>query len=173
MKAQVINQVDRKFISCLVDLDHSTHRESDILLEKHPAGSTLILIDQHAADERVRVECFLKEICSGFLRHCEGSGGVEVLELSPAVPILLTRHEVSRLVSVEEVQSAFARWGVRFEGLAKLTSLEPEGTGNEANAGYAQVFIQAIPAVVGDKVSLDRCMVLRGSLSSCIVTPEQ
>jgi len=160
LKAQIINQVDRKFIACLVDLDHSTDRENGILLDKDPAeNSTLLLIDQHAADERVRVERFLEEICSGFLRHCEGTGGVEVLELSPAVPILLTRHEASRLASVEEAQLAFGRWGVKFEGLAKLTSLELESV-NEASDGYVQVFVQAIPAILGDKVNLYTCMVL-------------
>lgn len=161
MKAQVINQVDRKFIACLVDLEHSAHRENGKPQEKCTAGgSTLILIDQHAADERVRVERFLREICSGFLRHCEGIGGVEVSELSPAVPILLTRHEASRLATIEEVQSAFDRWGVRFEGLAKLT-LESECVGDEASGGYVQVFVSAIPAIVGDKVRADTCMLLR------------
>lgn len=160
-KAQVINQVDRKFIACLVDLDHSTHQENGKPQEKRTAGgSTLILIDQHAADERVRVERFLKEICSGFLRHCEGTGGVEVSELSPAVPILLTRHEASRLATIE-VQSAFDRWGVRFEGLAKLTLLESECVRDEASGGYVQVFVRTIPAIVGDKVRADTCMVPR------------
>lgn len=155
MKAQVINQVDRKFIACLVDLDHSTHRENGKPQEKRTAGgSTLILIDQHAADERVRVERFLREICSGFLRHCEGTGGVEVSELSPAVPILLTRNEASRLATIEEVQSAFDRWGVRFEGLAKLT-LESECVGDEASGGYVQVFVRAVPAIVGDKLLIN------------------
>lgn len=159
LKARVINQVDRKFIACLVD---PGHQENRILLEKLTAGgSTLVLIDQHAADERVRVERFLKDICSGFLQRCEGTGGVEVLELSPAVPILLTRHEAWRLASIEEVQSAFDRWGIRFEGLVKLTSLEPEDTGNETDGGYVQVFVQAIPAIVSVKVSLDVCMVLQ------------
>lgn len=153
LKAQVINQVDRKFIACLIDLDHSTHRGHGKPPNKSVAGgSTLILIDQHAADERVRVERFLTEICSGFLQHCEGTGGVEVLKLSPAVPILLTRHEASRLATIEEVQSAFNRWGVRFEGLDKLTSLESECAGDEASGGYVQVFVRAIPAIVGDKL---------------------
>ncbi|KAG1892183.1 hypothetical protein F4604DRAFT_13425 [Suillus subluteus] len=147
LKAQVINQVDRKFIACLVDLDNPTHREHG-----KPPGSTLILIDQHAADERVRVERFLTEICSGFLRHCDGTEGVEVLDLSPAVPILLTCHEASRLATIEEVQSAFDRWGVRFEGLAKLTS---ECAGDEASNGYVQVFVRAIPAIVGDKLLMN------------------
>ncbi|KAG1815665.1 uncharacterized protein BJ212DRAFT_1357867 [Suillus subaureus] len=155
LKAQVINQVDRKFIACLVDLDHSTHREHGKPPKKLAAGgSTLILIDQHAADERVRVERFLTEICSGFLRHCEGTGSVEVLELSPAVPILLTRHEASRLATTE-VRSAFDRWGIRFEGLAKLTSLESECAGDEASGGYVQVFVRAIPAIVGDKLLMN------------------
>ncbi|KAG2152494.1 hypothetical protein BD769DRAFT_1405591 [Suillus cothurnatus] len=151
-KAQVINQVDRKFIACLVDLDQGHGKPPKQLAA---GGSTLILIDQHAADERVRVERFLTEICSGFLRHCEGTGGVEVSELSPAVPILLTRHEASRLATIEEIQSAFDRWGVRFEGLAKLTSLKPECAGDETSDGYVQVFVRAIPAIVGDKLLMN------------------
>ncbi|KAG2155051.1 uncharacterized protein EDB93DRAFT_1130961 [Suillus bovinus] len=156
LKARVINQVDRKFIACLVDLDHSTHQEHGKPPNNLAAdGSTLILIDQHAADERVRVERFLSEICSGFLRHCEGTGGVEVSELSPGVPILLTRHEASRLATIEEVQSAFDRWGVRFEGLAKLTSLESECARDEVSDGYVQVFVRAIPAIVSDKLLMN------------------
>ncbi|KAG2115935.1 uncharacterized protein F5147DRAFT_606020 [Suillus discolor] len=156
LKAQVINQVDRKFIACLVDLDHSTHQEHGKPPKNLAAGgSTLILIDQHAADERVRVERFLTEICFGFLRHCEGTGGVEVSELSPAVPILLTHHEASRLATIEEVQSAFDRWGIRFEGLAKLTSFESECARDEASGGYVQVFVRAIPAIVSDKLLMN------------------
>ncbi|KAG1906937.1 uncharacterized protein F5891DRAFT_1136216 [Suillus fuscotomentosus] len=152
LKARVINQVDRKFIACLVDLDHPTHQEHGNPPKNLAAGgSTLILIDQHAADERVRVERFLIEICFGFLRHCEGTGGVEVSELSPAVPILLTHHEASRLATIE-VQSAFDRWGIRFEGLAKLTSFESECVKDEASGGYVQVFVRAIPAIVSDKL---------------------
>lgn len=162
LKARVINQVDRKFIACLVDLDHSTHQEHGKPPKNLAAGgSTLILIDQHAADERVRVERFLTEICFGFLRHCEGTGGVEVSELSPAVPILLTHHEASRLATIEEVQSAFNRWGIRFEGLDKLTSFESECARDEASGGYVQVFVRAIPAIVSDKVRVDSFMVLQ------------
>ncbi|KAG1838431.1 hypothetical protein DFJ58DRAFT_733805 [Suillus subalutaceus] len=51
-------------------------------------------------------------------------------------------------------QSAFDR-GVRFEGLAKLTSLESECTGDEASNGYVQVFVRAIPAIVGDKLLMN------------------
>lgn len=147
LKAQVINQVDRKFIACLVHLDPSTHGQTQNNLAAD--GSTLILIDQHAADERVRVERFLSEICSGFLQHCQGTGGVDVSDLSPPVPILLTRHEASRLAAIEEVQSAFDRWGVRFDGLTKLTS------GDEASDGYVQVFVRTIPAIVGDKLLMN------------------
>lgn len=153
LKARVINQVDRKFIACLVDLDHQEHGKPQKNLAA--GGSTLILIDQHAADERVRVERFLTEICFGFLRHCEGTGGVEVSELSPAVPILLTHHEASRLATIGEVQLAFNRWGIRFEGLAKLTSFESECVRDEASGGYVQVFVRTIPAIVSDKLLMN------------------
>lgn len=157
-KAQIISQVDCKFIACVVGLDHDDPsgaekdngtRKDELLAD----GKMLILIDQHAADERVRVERFLKSICRGFLSHQEGSGGVEAKQLFPPVPVLLTKHEASRLVELSDFQKAFESWGFRFSGLEETQSrlereIEPDG-------GYIQVFVSAIPEIVSEKVRAD------------------
>ena len=78
----IIGQVNEKFVACIVN------GGADGVAMGSGSG-TLVLVDQHAADERIRVEQFLSEICQGFLQH-GFSGRVETLELNPAVLILLT-----------------------------------------------------------------------------------
>jgi len=149
--AQVINQVDRKFIACLID--QAGNSESSGCNCDHAVSRALVLIDQHAADERVRVERFLKELCSGFLRHERGTrGGVPTKELSPPLPVLLTRHEALRLKSSIEVRQAFESWGFRFGDFSHVTLDDPEEGTDNGCTGYAQVSVCSIPEVVGDKL---------------------
>ncbi|KAH0839814.1 hypothetical protein J3R83DRAFT_760 [Lanmaoa asiatica] len=160
-KAQIISQVDSKFIACVVGPDHDdlsvAEKDNETRKDELPAdGKTLILIDQHAADERVRVERFLKSVCRGFLSHQEGNGGVETKQLSPPVPVLLTRHEASRLVEISDFQKSFESWGFRFSGLEETQSrLEYE---TELDGGYVQVFVSAIPEIVSEKLLLGKEM---------------
>lgn len=156
-KARIISQVDRKFIACVLGLDPNgpSGEKDNKTCEGQLAsdGKTLILIDQHAADERVRVERFLKSICCGFLSHQEGSGGVETKQLTPPVPVLLTRHEASRLADLSDFHKAFESWGFQFSGLEETQSrLECE---TEVDGGYIQVFVSAIPEIVSEKVRVD------------------
>lgn len=131
--AQVIGQVDTKFVACMVD-------------DRTSKGSrTLILVDQHAADERIRVEQFLSEVCQGFLYHGLYSG-VETWELKPAIPILLTRLEARNLARSKVYQHAFERWGFRFASMSHADAAE----GDEDE--YFQVLVETVPELVGEKV---------------------
>jgi len=154
--ARIISQIDRKFIACLFE---------DWLGIGGPGGDNsdrksqaLVLIDQHAADERVRVEYFLKELCLGFLHDQDKVGdlasGVQVRELSPPFPVLLTVHEAQQLNSSPHSQTAFRHWGFRFADLSNVR-FHDSGTDSadgDSNAVYTQVLVQGIPEVVGDKV---------------------
>ncbi|KIO12562.1 hypothetical protein M404DRAFT_12760 [Pisolithus tinctorius Marx 270] len=152
---RVISQVDRKFVVCLIGADNWPPTEAGEELgegsTRHGGGKTLVLVDQHAADERVRVERFLREICNGFLSYHDKSGGVETIQLSPPVPVLLTHREASRLSEVLAYQKAFASWGVLFHGLQELTKNEAAIDSGE-HAAYIQVFVTAIPKVVSEKL---------------------
>lgn len=114
-----MGQVDCKFIACMLE------------------GSTLILIDQHAADERVRVERFLKELCLAFLDydHEESSPVTEpasdTVELDPPVPVLLTHREAAQIVKSKETKKVFERWGVEFVGLDQVVLGREEGEEEE------------------------------------------
>ncbi|KAI6047536.1 hypothetical protein EDC04DRAFT_2876534 [Pisolithus marmoratus] len=150
-----ISQVDRKFVACLIGTENRPPTEaSEEFYEGsmgHGGDKTLVLVDQHAADERVRVERFLKEICNGFLSYHDKSGGAETVQLSPPVPVLLTHREASRLSQVLAYQKAFESWGVRFHGLQRITNNEAT-IDNDEHAAYIQVFVAAIPKIVSEKL---------------------
>jgi DNA mismatch repair protein MLH3 len=119
--AMVIGQVDGKFIACL--------------LETSTAARTLVLVDQHAADERVAVEELLRDLCQGFMddniRQTEVSGS----------NIVLTRLEAGQLAIPGNLE-IFARWGV---SLAIPSDL---GDGD-----YVQIKITAVPTLLAARLA--------------------
>ncbi|KAH9899633.1 hypothetical protein C8Q73DRAFT_329317 [Cubamyces lactineus] len=97
--ARVLGQVDRKFVACVIHASSPPRKQtptsadggrerdgdgdSDTDVDADARAGTgwsegacgreqgaLVLIDQHAADERVRVERFLRSLCEGFLTAC-------------------------------------------------------------------------------------------------------
>ncbi|KAF8076667.1 hypothetical protein FPV67DRAFT_1472252 [Lyophyllum atratum] len=159
-RAKVINQVDRKFIACLIEDHLDTGGEdlsSPLSSRDEYRGPALVLIDQHAADERVRVEHFLKDLCLGFLRNRddeEAMNGVPVKTLSPPLPLLLTFHEAQMLKASVPIRQAFRQWGFRFD----LSEIEQEelddASDNEDRSGYTQILVQTLPEIVSDKLLL-------------------
>ncbi|KAJ7639214.1 hypothetical protein FB45DRAFT_904999 [Roridomyces roridus] len=151
LTARVIDQVDRKFIACLMADSSSAVGSS----------RSVVLIDQHAADERVRVERFLKELCFGYLSNVaakqeeEGGGFIRLRELTRPVPILLSRHE-ERQLGDEAIREAFRHWGFHFVDKAEPLGTQLElGVDDGSSSGYSQVFVRCIPEVVGDKLLQD------------------
>ncbi|KAJ6539720.1 hypothetical protein B0H19DRAFT_370767 [Mycena capillaripes] len=155
--AKVIDQVDRKFIACLIDDSSSTGSVATT------TRRTLVLLDQHAADERVRVERFLKELCLGYLSNVNGNGRenrtalLQLRELSPPVPILLSRHEERQLRAMSTRRS-FEHWGFHFVEPSTPTESSngtERGVDAGGTSGYSQVFVRCVPEVVADKLLLD------------------
>ncbi len=150
LNAYVINQVDRKFIACLIS--GTSHSDIDGTVA-NGTGRALVFIDQHAADERIRVEQFLKPLCLGFLESLRAGTDkgriVEMRELSPGVPVLLTSYEASKLATGSSIQRAFQRWGFGFGDLGTVNSIADGVT----QSGYVQVIVKSVPEVVADKVN--------------------
>ncbi|KAJ3516273.1 hypothetical protein NLJ89_g1225 [Agrocybe chaxingu] len=99
---------------------------------------------QHAADERVRVEGFLKELCLGFLespnRIQSGEAvGVRVREVTPPRPVLLTQHEALTIKRSPDVQAMLRKWGVRFVELSRVDPVSDSISDSGSSTGYSQL----------------------------------
>lgn len=104
--------VDRE---ALTDADYLGQYDRKFLLCRHRRDSQdlLLLVDQHAADERIRVERFIDELTGEALR-------VDVVDIS----VELNEEELSYLPSV---LPSMAAWGIEMEmtegGSVKVVSL--------------------------------------------------
>ena len=154
--AKVIGQIDSKFIACMIDGSTSGNDAGLRNNRVDSSTSTLVLIDQHAADERVRVERFLKELCMGFLSTYDNHTGsvcnIRVRSLVPPKPILLAAHEFRFLNESLEVQELFRSWGIRFAKCPTLGTRAEHPTNDIDDLGLEQVLVETIPNIISDKV---------------------
>lgn len=132
-----IAQIDTKFLL------FKTTEQSD---------TALILLDQHAADERIRVEGFLRQYCLQFHRD-----QVDKLHLGQEIAILLTELEVRQATLHSNWLS---QWGF------DISSQSPEFV--ESDSGFKQVAVKTLPSILADRLKVDDRLlqsVLRGMLS--------
>ena len=128
--AHVLGQIDRKFIVCSLN---GTLKTGD-------TGSStrrvLVLIDQHAADERASLEPLLDSLCRGFLADRQ-----ETTELKTPVQVILTREEM-RVLSQSGIVDILGHWGIHFD----LPSLDPE------SVDFSQIRITHVPTGVESRL---------------------
>lgn len=135
-RMKVISQLDRKFIVCVVDATSESNGGSDC------SKRILVLVDQHAASERVRVEGYLKTLCYHFLdAGDELSQTTFRVKLEPPRPVLLSRREVSMLRNSSQI---LQRWGFDLSW--------PETEIRDLNADQEVILVHSVPQVVGEKV---------------------
>jgi DNA mismatch repair protein MLH3 len=136
-EADTLGQVDHKFIACVV-------KESQFDEE------VIILIDQHAADERIRVERFLKQLCKSAAleaRHRDSVHSTDYISgsthLQPHISVLLTTEDID-LLCTDEVNQLLKIWGFTFD--------EKSIVNREDGEGRIQVSIQAVPSALHKQV---------------------
>lgn len=129
--AHIIGQVDRKFIACVIESADGTR--------------TLVLIDQHAADERVRVERFLGQLASEFMGRVSRipGTGVRRVALPHPTPVLLTSNEVRACASLA-LRGFMSQWG--FD-----VTLDAAPPHSDDDTG--QVYVLSVPELVSSRVS--------------------
>ena len=135
--------------------------------------ATVILIDQHAADERIRVERFLRELCIGFLHSQKKTNNdrkqwVRVKELAPPVPVLLTYRDASTVMESHDGREFLGKWGIQIECPPNTLPMSDESSESESPA-YAQLFVSAVPEVVSEKVRATKYPFSCLSAGSCCI----
>lgn len=114
--------------------------------------TTLLLVDQHAADERIRLEAFLREYCEQYQRN-----QVARSPLSTAKGVLLTAREANEAYTYA---AWLARWGFDIEEQIALNA--------QITADFGQIMVKTVPKLLADRLeSEDRLLqtIVRALLS--------
>lgn len=138
--SKVISQLDNKFILCTMEQISAPMAVSDSLQEptQHElVNKVLVVIDQHAADERVRVERLMKEMCtcSHSVRKRQDDYETSIIThrldsmaMIPPLPITMTRREWHL---AEQATDWLYRWGIDLENSSLQDSHDSLGDGSE------------------------------------------
>jgi DNA mismatch repair protein MLH3 len=113
--AEVISQVDKKFI--LVKLHPSGDNETG-------NGTMLVIIDQHAADERIRIEGLMEELCMPPPPDLSAEVGVQSTPLENPLSYALSAKEI-HLFGTHRPH--FTDWGIVYDLPAQSARTEGEG----------------------------------------------
>lgn len=149
--AEVIAQVDKKFI--LIKLRIDTQSEQHMADSSSHRQQLLVLVDQHAADERIRIEVLLANLCSKPLR---GTNDVPscVHPKSGVATTLLPKPVIFQVQAREsglfrKHSSHFANWGV-------LYSLDkPEGEATNSDSKACRLIVRALPDGIAERCRVD------------------
>ncbi|KAL7409918.1 hypothetical protein BDY24DRAFT_355430 [Mrakia frigida] len=143
--ARAVAQIDRKFIACVLPPDQSSSRKRKKGTE---GGGTLVLIDQHAADERIRVERFLKQLGEGFLSSSDDDDRGIPLHPTPSLLLLLTPTEHSHLLSNPSLLLAFKKWGIHL----RLPATNRANSNPKSSTSPVQIHIDFVPALLAERL---------------------
>ncbi|CAB4429445.1 unnamed protein product [Rhizophagus irregularis] len=163
-QAKVIGQVDNKFIACKLPCTQNIDKDIE---EKR---NILVLVDQHAADERVRIEMLLKEFCELKLKQSDrmdiddnsalqpSNSFVETIQLKPSNKIILTFRETQ---VIERFESNFNKWGIFFstksDSISNTTTsfVSPHFVSSKGG-DHIPLYVTHLPKMIADRCALDK-----------------
>nr|XP_019045853.1 hypothetical protein I302_06244 [Kwoniella bestiolae CBS 10118]OCF24783.1 hypothetical protein I302_06244 [Kwoniella bestiolae CBS 10118] len=138
--AHVIGQVDKKFVAVTLPTSKSEDK-------------AVVLVDQHAADERISVENILTSLCMGFR-----TGDMAITKLTKHTPTILLTTSESEQLARPGAMDVFRRWGIHLT-LPFLGIIEGD---------YVQVQVEAVPSLLvnrlGKKEGVEMTRLIRGYL---------
>ncbi|PSN63935.1 hypothetical protein BS50DRAFT_679128 [Corynespora cassiicola Philippines] len=144
--ASVIAQVDNKFILVRI------HNESGPASNSTIASSALVMIDQHAADERIRVEQLLVQLCEPLSTEQAHLGYRSKLGQKSQISFTMLEKPMQFTVTPQERvlytahASSFAFWGILYDISTSRTS-----NGKE----QALLIVNALPPSISERCRTD------------------
>lgn len=162
-RAELVAQVDSKFI--LVKVPFNQVQDDRMATQTSIASSCLVLIDQHAADERCRVEGLMRDYFARGTTNLGGNIWEAVTEVLPK-PLVFELSRQDRDVLCRS-QGHFAHWGICYDievpgASQSLGSKKPKKKGIGPKA---QVAVRSLPPAI-----LERCRTEPRLLSDLIRT---
>lgn len=159
-RAELVAQVDSKFI--LVKLPFNQVHDDQPNAQTSSPSSCMVLIDQHAADERCRVEGLMRDY---FVYHASSKSWEAVTELLPK-PLFFELSRQDRNVLCRS-QGYFSHWGICYdvETPGSGQSFQSKDSKNNGTVPKARLAVRSLPPAI-----LERCRTEPGLLSSLIRT---
>ncbi|XP_036007004.1 LOW QUALITY PROTEIN: DNA mismatch repair protein Mlh3 [Fundulus heteroclitus] len=153
---KVVNQVDKKFLACLINA-----RDEDSAARAENEGNLLVLVDQHAAHERVRLENL---VADSYEDDTDAAGGKRLCSstISPPLTIGVTEEELRLLRSSQPhlrnlgLEVTFSKTGAPqvFVGKVPLCFMEKES--NELRRGRPSVIKPVVEEYLREQTELLR-----------------
>lgn len=161
-QADIISQVDRKFILIKILANTLTCNDQKASV----STETLVIVDQHAADERCRIEDLLNELCKAPIVDQRANpaaslqSGVFTTLLEKPVSFIMPRREIQLL---QMHAQHFADWGIIFN----LAHLRPK---LEEDQEQKVTVVSLPPCIIERCISVPRLLVelLRSESWKCI-----
>jgi len=124
--AKVIGQVDNRFIACLLPDDAEAGEK------------ILVLMDQHAAHERVRLEKLLKQIGYYEPETCRQNLKSQICSLSPPAEMFFTDSNIDQLL---HFSTEFHKAGIYF------TTMKTKNHSNTDLSHSYRVLVSSVPSI--------------------------
>ena len=150
--AQVIAQLDKKFI--LVKMANCSS-SSEVI----PNSQLLVLIDQHAADERVRVESLFAELCTPASSSPKSSRYRSSLGHESSIEISILDNPLRFNISTDEAKlladqaARFASWGILYD-------ISHHATSRRAIRSESVLSVSALSPVIAERCKADPKLML-------------
>lgn len=142
--AEVIGQVDRKFILAKL---------SSVEIETRPKGKMLVIIDQHAADERIRVENLLAELCTPQVVPTDGMPSESTIATTYLEKGLMFEVSEKDIELLRTKRGYFATWGICYDlppATKSLTDTPPR-----KDKGKQKFSVRSLPPGIVERCKSD------------------